>query len=236
MNARLLGILGSCLIHGGLGLCLWVLVLLPGSSPARTPRLELAVLSVSPEEPVAAPTPSPAPMPPPRAVVPPPPPVVTPAPPPAVTPAPPVPETVAQAIPAPAPEETRPPAAGPVTPPASVAAVTAPAPSPATAPAPPAVTETVAAAPGMDLTGIHRQLRQSFVYPRRARQQGWEGRVLVAFHMTPDGAASDIKVLESSGHRLLDESAVATIRKASPFTPPPGRDVDLAIPVVYALR
>ncbi len=50
-------------------------------------------------------------------------------------------------------------------------------------------------------------------YPWRARRAGWEGRVVVQVEVTPDGAVADAQVADSSGHAVLDEAAVETIRR-----------------------
>ena len=72
-------------------------------------------------------------------------------------------------------------------------------------------------------------------YPYRARQKGWQGKVLVAFRLKTDGGVSDIRVAQSSGCQFLDESAVATIQKAAPF-PSIGHEARLQLPVTYRLR
>ncbi len=72
-------------------------------------------------------------------------------------------------------------------------------------------------------------------YPYRARQQGWQGRVLVAVRLKADGGLGDVKVVTGSGCALLDESAVKAVRKAAPF-PALGREIRGNIPVNYRLR
>jgi len=79
------------------------------------------------------------------------------------------------------------------------------------------------------------RLRRSVSYPYRARQKGWEGKVVVAFRLTRDGQAQDVRVVTSSGYALLDDSALAAVQRAAPFSPPL-RDTELILPVVYALE
>ncbi len=86
-----------------------------------------------------------------------------------------------------------------------------------------------------DYSQITARLRQNIAYPYRARQQGMEGKVLVAFLLKADGSVADVRVEESSGHKLLDKDAVATVRKAAPFTSL-GRDYVLKCPISYSLR
>ncbi|WP_420548596.1 TonB family protein [Curvivirga sp.] len=51
------------------------------------------------------------------------------------------------------------------------------------------------------------------VYPRRARDLGQQGIVMIHAHVMPDGRPVEIKVAESSGHRLLDLSALSAVKK-----------------------
>jgi len=50
------------------------------------------------------------------------------------------------------------------------------------------------------------------VYPRRARKRGYEGTVILAVFVTTDGTADKIAVKESSGHSLLDNTAVDAVQ------------------------
>jgi protein TonB len=56
-------------------------------------------------------------------------------------------------------------------------------------------------------------------YPLIARRLGMEGLVLLEVVVAPDGRAEDVRVLRSSGHPPLDESAVATVRSRWRFVP-----------------
>ncbi len=49
-------------------------------------------------------------------------------------------------------------------------------------------------------------------YPRRARQRGIEGQLLLRITVNSKGRTSGIKVLESSGHAVLDNAAVKAVK------------------------
>ncbi len=49
-------------------------------------------------------------------------------------------------------------------------------------------------------------------YPLAARRQGIEGRVLLSAHVRADGACGEVRLKQSSGHGLLDQSALDTVR------------------------
>lgn len=51
------------------------------------------------------------------------------------------------------------------------------------------------------------------VYPRLARERGYEGTVLVEVEVLASGQPGTMRVLESSGHPLLDTAALQAIRR-----------------------
>ena len=55
-------------------------------------------------------------------------------------------------------------------------------------------------------------------YPLIARKKGWEGRVLIQAEIDREGNVSGIKVLESSGFKVLDNASLETLKKWK-FTP-----------------
>lgn len=54
-------------------------------------------------------------------------------------------------------------------------------------------------------------------YPERSRAQGIYGDVQLMVAVFPNGEISEIKVLRSSGHKLLDESAIRIAQLAAPY-------------------
>lgn len=58
-------------------------------------------------------------------------------------------------------------------------------------------------------------------YPPQASAQGIYGVLRVMVAINPDGSVNDIRILRSSGERVLDEAAVNIVRLAAPFDPFP---------------
>lgn len=58
-------------------------------------------------------------------------------------------------------------------------------------------------------------------YPEEARQQNVFGSLRMMVALRPDGSVTEIRVLEGSGERILDQAAVDIVRRASPFDPFP---------------
>ena len=50
-------------------------------------------------------------------------------------------------------------------------------------------------------------------YPAIARSRGWQGKVLLRVRVTAEGLSEAVSVHRSSGHKVLDESAVAAVEK-----------------------
>lgn len=58
-------------------------------------------------------------------------------------------------------------------------------------------------------------------YPQEARRRNLHGNLRLMVALNADGSVRDISVLESSGHKILDDAAQQTIRTAAPFAPFP---------------
>lgn len=67
------------------------------------------------------------------------------------------------------------------------------------------------------LAKIRQKILQAKQYPLVAKRQGLEGRVQVLFALNPSGDIQTLSVLESSGVPLLDQEALATVKRASPY-------------------
>lgn len=61
------------------------------------------------------------------------------------------------------------------------------------------------------------RLRRSLSYPAQARRQRITGEVHVAFTIAANGGVSGVRIVRSSGHAVLDEAALQTVQRASPF-------------------
>lgn len=67
-------------------------------------------------------------------------------------------------------------------------------------------------------------------YPEQARAQQIYGSLRMLVALRPNGSVQEIRILQSSGHRVLDEAAIDIVRLAAPFDPFPSEmrtDVDI---------
>lgn len=193
-------------------------------------------------EPPAPPAlePSPPSPPPPKIAPVKPPPVATPVPRP--KPAPvikPVPEPVTQPErPAPQPEpQPEPPAPQPPAPPIVSRVEPVPAaPAPPAAPSPEQVEAVTREQYRLQILDVARRHN---TYPALARENNWEGQVLVRMEIAADGRVS-LAVGKSSGHPVLDRQAMEMFKRAQAQVPLPaslrGRVLSLELRAIYNLK
>jgi protein TonB len=113
--------------------------------------------------------------------------------------------------------------------------------APSTAPAEPdraALDATTAAQYRLQLIGAARRYGQA--YPQLARENNWNGNVVLEVVIQADGRA-ELGLRRGSGHEVLDRQALDTFRRALRDVPVPpalrGRSVALEpLVVVYALK
>lgn len=86
-----------------------------------------------------------------------------------------------------------------------------------------------------NFSAIRSAILANLRYPITARRQGWSGKVEIAFLVTPEGGVDQLRIKKSSGHRVLDEEAMAAIRRSAPFAPP-RLAVLLVMPVAFELK
>ena len=79
-------------------------------------------------------------------------------------------------------------------------------------------------------------VRKHLQYPYLARRMGWEGKVVVSFVLTRQGELKEVRVVQSSGYKVLDENTLATLQGCAKYFPVPPVDVKITLPVVYKLN
>jgi TonB family protein len=69
-------------------------------------------------------------------------------------------------------------------------------------------------------------------YPFEARAKHWTGAGLYDLSVRPNGTVSDVRVLKSTGHAVLDEEARNTLLKWRFY---PGRFTQVTVPLTFAI-
>jgi protein TonB len=82
---------------------------------------------------------------------------------------------------------------------------------------------------------IRDLINRHLSYPVEAVRAGWSGSVRISFLIRESGAVDDLRVDTSSGHPVLDRSALAVVRRTAPFPRPPVA-LRIAIPLRYTLE
>lgn len=82
---------------------------------------------------------------------------------------------------------------------------------------------------------IRELIGKHVVYPALARRMNWSGRTVVSFTISEDGTVSALRVVDGSGHQVLDQSALNTVRTVAPFPRPPVR-AEIVVPVRFKLQ
>jgi len=89
------------------------------------------------------------------------------------------------------------------------------------------------------LGNVRLRIEKAKRYPRLARKKGCEGKVVVSFQIDDKGKVGEIKLVESCGYPELDEEAIATLRRASPFPSPrliEKEKLTLEVPILFKLE
>ncbi len=73
-------------------------------------------------------------------------------------------------------------------------------------------------------------------YPNAAVRLRQEGSVRVSFRLKHNGEVEDVAIVSGSGHEILDEDAIALIRKTASYFPKPSITVRITVPLNYSLK
>jgi len=73
------------------------------------------------------------------------------------------------------------------------------------------------------LSEIKKKIEPKWHYPERAKKIGLQGKLALYFSIVRDGHLDRLKLLNSSGHSLLDKEALKAVRGAAPYYPLPKR-------------
>jgi periplasmic protein TonB len=81
---------------------------------------------------------------------------------------------------------------------------------------------------------LRQAIERHVIYPTIARRMGWTGKVILTFVLAGDGNVEDVRIRESSGHAVLDQSAVQAVYRAVPL-PHANEAIRIVMPVEFSL-
>lgn len=85
---------------------------------------------------------------------------------------------------------------------------------------------------------LWRRIEELKRYPTQAKANHWEGKVVVEAIIRDDGEVVALSIAESSGRAVLDQEAMAVMKKASPLAlkhPLGTRTITILVPISYRL-
>jgi len=68
---------------------------------------------------------------------------------------------------------------------------------------------------------IKHQIERVWIYPLTAAQKGISGDLSLTFRISKDGNLLGVRLVEQSGHEILDVAALKAVKEAAPFYPFP---------------
>lgn len=83
---------------------------------------------------------------------------------------------------------------------------------------------------------LKNKLATNFYYPKLAQKKNWEGQVTIGFLLHTSGQLSEIVIIKSSGHQILDDAAIkaiANIKNSSEVIV--NQDINIKLPIIYRL-
>ena len=87
---------------------------------------------------------------------------------------------------------------------------------------------------------VNKRIQDNLIYPWTASQGHLEGVLKLSLKISATGQLLDSKIIQYSGFSVLDENALKTVRKVSPFAPFPSeinqKELWVEIPIVYNLK
>jgi TonB family protein len=89
------------------------------------------------------------------------------------------------------------------------------------------------------LQDVRIRLDRAKQYPWTARLRGQEGTVRIQFRIAPSGEVKNVHLMESSGAKILDDEAIATLERVGRFSEPPvswNAGVSIQVPLVFQLN
>ena len=85
---------------------------------------------------------------------------------------------------------------------------------------------------------IKEKIEWAWVYPQSAQKSGQQGTLSVTFTILRDGSLKEVKLIRSSGFRVLDQAALRAVKDAASFPPMPAgwEDNELTILANFEYR
>ncbi len=87
------------------------------------------------------------------------------------------------------------------------------------------------------IKAVQNRIAKAVYYPRQAQEASWEGTLRLSLLVSSDGTLKDVKVIKSSGYKILDDVGLKAVSNVAPFPAIPQeldlKELRIEIPIVY---
>lgn len=83
---------------------------------------------------------------------------------------------------------------------------------------------------------VRESIQDSGRYPPVARRRHLEGQAVLGIRVDENGRVARVRLVQSSLHGVLDQTALSWARALRPLPPPPGGALEVIVPVDFNLR
>ena len=87
----------------------------------------------------------------------------------------------------------------------------------------------------LSIANLRKRILERKIYPQAARRRNIEGVVLIFLELDTSGEPIELRVIRSSGSRILDNAALSLIKKVLPYEHGLERKLSVEIPIRYSL-
>ena len=85
------------------------------------------------------------------------------------------------------------------------------------------------------IAGLRKRILERKIYPQAARRRNIEGVVLIFLELDESGELFELRVIRSSGSKILDNAAISLIKKVVPYEHGLEGALSVEIPIRYSL-
>jgi protein TonB len=85
------------------------------------------------------------------------------------------------------------------------------------------------------IAGLRKRILERKIYPQAARRRNIEGVVLIFLELDKSGELFELRVIRSSGSKILDNAAISLIKKVVPYEHGLEGALSVEIPIRYSL-
>ena len=90
------------------------------------------------------------------------------------------------------------------------------------------------------ISRLNIEIQNNFKYPRLARRNGWQGKVILGLSVNSQGKIENAHIKTGSGHRILDQSALKALLSIKNIQKAENSFImdyqEITIPVIYRLQ